>query len=115
MVTSKGVIVAKKAGRANITVQAGRKRFVISVSVAAPAPTGMKNIAATRFLKRGQTFVLRPVLLPNGAQAKITYRTSNSRVAAVDAKGKVSARGKGTAVITITAGKVKKTCRITVK
>ena len=114
-VTPAGVVIAKKAGKANITVRAGQKRFVVQISVTAPAPTGMNNIAAVKSIKKGKSFVLQPVLLPRGAQAKITYKTSNKNVATVDARGKVTARGKGTAVITITAGKAKKNCKVTVK
>ncbi len=114
-VSGKGVITAKKAGKAKVTVKSGKKKFVITVKVTAPAPTGMKNIPAAKTLAKGKTFALKPTLVPSGAQAKISYTTSNKKVATVDAKGKVTAKGKGKAVITITAGKVKKTCTVTVK
>ena len=114
-VTSKGLLTAKKAGKAKVTVKSGKKSFTITVTVTAPAPTGMKNLATAVTLKKGKTLVLKPVLLPAGAQAKITYKSSNTKVAAVDASGKITAKGKGTAQITITAGKVKKTCKVTVK
>lgn len=114
-VTGKGLLTAKKAGKAKVTVKSGKKSFVITVTVTAPAPTGMKNLATAVTLKKGKTLVLNPVLLPAGAQAKITYKSSNTKVAAVDASGKITAKGKGTAQITITAGKVKKTCKVTVK
>ena len=45
----------------------------------------------------------------------VIYATSNKKVATVDAKGKVTAKKKGSAVITVTVGKIKKTCKVTVK
>ena len=114
-VSAKGVLTAKKAGKAKVTVQSGKKKFVVTVTVTAPVPTGMNNIPTAKTLAKGKTLVLKPTLIPAGAQAKISYTTSNKKVATVDAKGKVTAKGKGKAVITITAGKVKKTCTITVK
>ena len=114
-VSAKGKLTAKKAGKAKITVQSGKKKFMITVTVTAPAPTGMKNVPKSKALKKGKTFVLKPTLLPTGAKGKITYKTSNKKVVTVDARGKVTAKGKGSAVITVTAGKVKKTCKVTVK
>lgn len=114
-VSGKGVLTAKKAGKAKVTVQSGKKKFVINVTVTAPAPTGMKNVPTAKTLKKGKTFVLKPALLPAGAQGKITYKSSNKKVATVDAKGKVKAKGKGEAVISVTAGKAKMNCKITVK
>ena len=114
-VSAKGVLTAKKAGKAKVTVQSGKKKFVVTVTVTAPVPTGMNNIPTAKTLAKGKTLVLKPTLIPAGAQAKISYTTSNKKVATVDAKGKVTAKGKGKAVITITAGKVKKTCTVTVK
>ena len=58
---------------------------------------------------------LKPKLLPAGSEAKVTFKTSNKKVATVDAKGKVTAKGKGTAVITVKAGSVQAQCKITVK
>ena len=114
-VSAKGKLTAKKAGKAKITVQSGKKKFMITVTVTAPAPTGMKNVPKSKALKKGKTFVLKPTLLPTGAKGKITYKTSNKKVVTVDARGKVTAKGKGSAVIIVTAGKVKKTCKVTVK
>ena len=114
-VSAKGKLTAKKVGKAKITVQSGKKKFTITVTVEAPTPTGIKDVPTTKTLAKGKTLVLKPTLVPAGAQAKISYTTSNKKVATVDAKGKVTAKGKGKAVITITAGKVKKTCTVTVK
>ena len=46
---------------------------------------------------------------------KITWKSSNTKVAAVNSKGVVTAKAKGTAVITASCGEYKVTCKITVK
>ena len=114
-VSAKGKMTAKKAGKAKITVKSGKKKFTITVTVVEPTPTGMKNVPKSKKLAKGKSFVLKPTILPAGAKGKITYKTSNKKVATVDAKGKVTAKKKGSAVITVTVGKIKKTCKVTVK
>ena len=114
-VSKDGTITAKKAGKANITVKAGKKKVTVKVAVQAPAPTGINGVPATKTLKKGKSFTIKPKLTPSGAEAKITYSSSNKKVATVNAKGKVTAKGKGMAVITVKAGSIVRTCEIIVK
>ena len=102
-VSKDGTITAKKAGKANITVKAGKKKVTVKVTVQAPAPTGINGVPATKTLKKGKSFTIKPKLTPSGAEAKITYSSSNKKVATVNAKRK-SKRQKGEgkrAVITV--------------
>lgn len=46
---------------------------------------------------------------------KITWSSSNKKVATVNSKGVVTAKAKGTAVITATCGEYKATCKVSVK
>ncbi len=46
---------------------------------------------------------------------KVTWKTNKKYVAIVNKKGKVTAKGEGTAVITAKVGKKKFTCKVTVK
>ena len=46
---------------------------------------------------------------------KLTYKSSDKKVASVNGKGVVKAKKNGKATITIKAGSLKKTCKITVK
>ena len=114
-VSKDGTITAKKAGKANITVKAGKKKVTVKVTVQAPAPTGINGVPATKTLKKGKSFTIKPKLTPSGAEAKIIYSSWNKKVATVNAKGKVTAKGKGTAVITVKAGSIVRTCEIIVK
>ena len=114
-VTKGGVILAKKSGTANITVKAGKKKVTVKVTVAKKAPTGMNGVPASKTLKAKKSFTIKPKLTPSGAEAKITYKSSNSKVVTVNAKGKVTAKKAGTAVITVKADGVVRTCTVTVK
>lgn len=50
-----------------------------------------------------------------GTNQKVKWTSSKKSVAAVSSKGKVTAKRKGTAIITATAGSKKYTCKVTVK
>ena len=114
-VSKSGVITARASGKAKITIKSGRKKFVVTVTVPKKAPTDMQGVPATKSLKKGKSFTIKTKLLPTGAEAKVTYKYSNKKVATVNAKGKVTAKKAGTAVITVTAGGIKQTCIVTVK
>lgn len=114
-VSAKGIVKGNKKGSAKITVKSGSKKYVVKVKVSTPAVQKIKHVPAKKKLRRGKTFQLKPRLAPTGCSQKVTYRSSNRKVATVTAKGKVKAKRKGSAKITITAGNVKKVCRIIVR
>ena len=114
-VTRDGMIVAKTPGTARITAKSGKKSVTITVTVKKAVPTAITGIPAAKTLKKGKSFTLKPVLAPAGVTAKLIYTTSNRKVAVVTSKGKVTAKGKGSAVITVKTGKLIKKCRVTVK
>ena len=87
----------------------------MKVTVEKVAPTGMNKVPESKILKKGKSFTIKPKLTPSGAEAKITYSSSNKKIAIVNAKGKVTAKKKGTATITVKAGNVIRTCVVTVK
>ncbi len=77
-------------------------------------PTGSKTPAlskTTAILVKGQTLKL---TLTN-ASGKVTWSSSDKTVASVSTTGKVTARKKGTAIITAKNGGKKYTCEITVE
>lgn len=114
-VTSKGKITAKSAGTVKITVKSGSKKFTVKVTVPKVKTTAIKGVVSEKTLKKGKTFTLKPKLMPSYSGDKITYKSSNKKVATVSSKGKVTAKKAGTAVITVTSGKVKVQCTVTVK
>ena len=66
-------------------------------------------------LKKGKTFKLKVTLTPKDSQDKIVYRTSKRKVATVSKNGKIKAKKKGKANITVISGKKKMVCKVTVK
>lgn len=115
-VSSTGVITAKKVGKVTITVQSGKQKATVTLTVKkAPALKAIKNVPTKKTITKGKTYTLKPQLYPSGAIAKITYTTSNKSIATVDSKGKITTKKKGTAVITVKAGKFTAKCKVTVK
>lgn len=80
--------------------------------------TGVQLSAAALTINKGRTAVLTAAVAPENADNKaVSYKSSNTKVAVVDANGKITATGKGTAVITVTTADGAKTasCKVTVK
>ena len=97
-----GNVTAKRPGTTTITIAAaGTKNYYeaekdISVTVA----KGIQPIKASNL---SLTYPDSGKITVSGNVGKVTYKSSNTAVAAVDAAGKVTAKGGGTAKITITA------------
>ena len=115
-VTAKGLVTAKKPGKAKITVKAKNgKKAAVTITVK-KAPKKVTLNAKKKTLKAGKTFQIK-VKLPKGtASRKITYTTSKKKVASVSSAGKVTAKKKGSATITVKTFNGKKAkLKITVK
>ncbi len=114
-----GKITAKKAGKATITVtytNGKQQIFNVKVQNKTVKTTALsvkkKNIILQ---KKGKTFQLKVNVFPVTSQQKVTYKSSNKKVATVSAKGKITARKKGNATITIKSGSKKIICKVTVR
>ena len=106
-VNSKGkVTVKKKAGTVTITAKApnGKKASVkLKVSKKAVKVTKVK-ITGKKTMKVKKSQTLKAVAAPaTAANQKVTWKSSNKKVATVNSKGKVIAKKKGTVTITATA------------
>lgn len=115
-VNKKGIVVGKKVGSTKITIVDGQgKKHKITVVVAkAPNEVTLKKKKAT--LEIGDTLKLRAKLPNKTASNKLTWKSSNKRVATVSAMGEVEAIAAGTATITVKTFNGKKaTCQVTVK
>lgn len=100
-VTSKGVVKGKRKGKAVITATADGKTAKCRVTVKA-APKKITLNAKKKTLKKGKTFRIKVKKLPKGSVSnKVTYKSSNKRVATVSKAGKVKAVKKGKATITV--------------
>ena len=66
-------------------------------------------------MKKGKSFRLKVTLTPADSQDKITYKTSNKKIATVSKTGKIKAKKKGKVKITVISGKKKAVCTVKVK
>lgn len=114
-VSSNGKVTAVKAGQAEITAAAGGKSATCTVTVSNVAVTSVSLNKTTLTLTKGGSETLTAMVLPSNATDKtVTWTTSNSAVASVDASGKVTAVAGGSATITAAAGSKTATCEVTV-
>lgn len=123
VVTSKGKITGKKVGTAKITVtlKSGisasvtvkvQKKAVTTTKLTITANSMKKNKLT---LKKGKSATLTAVRMPITSTEKITYKSSNKKIAAVSQKGKITAKKLGKAKITVKSGKKKVVITVTVK
>ena len=117
-VSDTGMVTAQSVGSATITVYASNgKSASCSVTVTVPV-TGVSLNKTALTLDVGTSETLTATVSPNNASNKdVTWSSSNSNVASVDAQGKVTAKKTGNATITVTTKDGNKTasCNVTVK
>ena len=120
-VDNNGKVTAVAAGSAVITVTTtdGGKTATCTVTVTNPAiPVQSVSLDKTSLsLNVGENSTLLATVLPANADNKaVTWSSSNTAIATVDASGKVTAVAAGSAVITVTTtdGGKTATCTVTV-
>lgn len=115
-VSQNGLVTAKKAGTTVITVTASNgKKAACTVKVTKVTATGIKLSRSKATVERGQTLKLTYTLTPKGGEAKVSWSSSNKKVASVTSKGVISGISTGSAVISakLPSGK-KAVCNVTV-
>lgn len=111
------VVTISKTG--NYTVYAIDKTgneviYKRKITISAPTKVTVNKTALT--LKKGKTYTLKPSVYPLGVYTKLIYKSSNTSVASVSSKGKITAKNKGKATITIKTSNNKTVkCVVTVK
>ena len=118
--TKKGTfrLSALKKGSAKITVRlesGAKKTFKVTVQEETVKTEKLTLKKKNLTLKKGKSVTLKPVIEPITSQEKVTFASSNEKVATVNAKGVVKAKKAGTVKITIKSGKKKVVCKIKVK
>lgn len=104
-VSKKGVVKAKKPGKANITVKSGKKKVVVKVVVKkikkkVTKVTAPKNVT----VKVGAKQKIKTSVKPKKATLKkLTFKSSAKKIAKVNAKGVITGVKAGKAKITVKA------------
>ena len=115
-ITSNGKITARKSGTTTITVKlksgitSSFKVKVQKTNVAATSITVLnkdtkKKITGIVTLKLKKKLALAVSLAPLTCKQKVTFISSDKKIASVTSKGVITARKKGTVTITVKAGK----------
>lgn len=106
-----------RSGKAIITIalRSGlKKNITVTVQKTTVKTTKITGVATSLKLKRNQKATLKPVLQPLTSGEKITYKSSNTKIAIVNSKGQITARSKGIATITVTSGRKSVRCKVIV-
>ena len=125
-VSAKGKIKGKKAGKATVTakLQSGltvrvkvkvQKKAVTTTAIQVLNKATGKKAAKKVNLKAKAKLSLVATVAPLTSKQKVTFTSSNKKVAAVNSKGVITAKKKGTATITIKSGKKSVKIKIKVK
>ena len=120
-VNANGTVTAKKAGTATITVTTAdqKKKATCKITVTQPV-TGVKLNKTKLIMGNGQSFTLKATVSPsNATNKKVTWKSSNTKLAKVSSSGKVTtaASANGTVKITATTadGAKAAACTITIR
>lgn len=119
-VSKSGVITGLKSGTTKIVITSKdkNKSKTITIKVQKKAEkvkslsvTSKKKIA----LKRGKTTQIKTRVSPVKTTDRVTYKSGRTKVATVDKAGKITAKKKGTAKITVKCGSKSVEIKLTVK
>ena len=98
-----------KAGTVTITATSGKLKATYKLTVKNPTFSLTKSSAT---IKKGKTTIIKSKAAPAG---KVTYTSSNKKVATVTSKGVVKGIKKGKATITVKCNGITKKFVVTVK
>ena len=105
--TVKVILASKKSASFKVTVQRGAVK-TSKITVSTKSVTLKKG---TTYRKLASSVKVTPVT----SQEKVTYTSSNKKIATVTPGGVIKGLKKGTTTITIQSGSKKTTCKVTVK
>ena len=121
-VSKTGILRTKKKGTVTITAIAKnnkKAKATMTLTVGKVVKTLKFKEGTKKTVTAGSKFTLHPTYKPKDVATKaVTWKSSNTKVATVSSKGKVTTKKDGTVTITATAkdaGKKKATFKVTVK
>ena len=114
-IDASGNVTGLSAGTAVVTASTFNGLSTSIEIIVLPAPDDFALSAEALTIKKGKSVKLR-VLLPEGTAGSCAFKSSNAKVATVNAAGKITGKKKGKAVITATLmNGLTRTCVVTVK
>ena len=116
--TQNGLVTGRKSGIVTITAVTSNglySRFTLDINDPTQPRRIELDVDSAVTLDVGDTLQVTPVVIPETAAAKLTWKSSNKKVASVSKTGLITAKKKGTAKITVTTqNKVKAIITLTV-
>ncbi len=114
-VNSKGRVVARGLGTANITaITSDGYKAVCTVTVKQKPTVSLNKTSLT--LREKDIYTLTATVTPQDSEATVTFKSSNANVVTVNSKGRIVARGQGTATVkAIVTGGATASCEVTVQ
>lgn len=112
------ITAGSKTGKAKITItlKSGLQKVItVNVQKSDVKTKKVTGVAKRLKLNKKQKAILNPMVAPLTSTQKVTYKSSNSKVACVNSKGQITAKKKGTAVITVKSGSKTVKCKVNVK
>ncbi len=113
--SGKYIVNANKAGTATMTFTTV-SGAVATCTVKVEVKTTKLTLSKSKLtIKKGNSYTLKTTLKPTTSTQKVSYSSSNRKVATVSLSGRIVAKRKGKTTITVRSGTKTKTCVVTVK
>lgn len=107
-----------KTGTAKLTIKLASglsKTVTIKIQKETVKTKKISGLKKKLTVEKGRTMKIRPVLNPLTSQQKVKFHSSNKKIASVSSKGVIKGLKPGKAKITVSSGKRKFVCTVTVK
>ncbi len=123
-VSDTGVVTGINNGKTKIKAKCGNKYAYCEVNVSdgIVRVTSLKLSKSSLTIGKNETVSLSATVKPDTAKQEVVWKSSDAKIATVDAKGNVTGKKEGKATITATTkgtnkkgATISKTCRVTVK
>ena len=102
--------------KVTITLASGKKQVIsVTVQKTTVRTTKIIGLKSSVTVARNKKLTLKPVISPITSQEKVTYSSSNKKIATVSSSGVITGKKKGTAYITVKSGKIRKKVKVVVK
>ena len=110
-VSSKGVVTAKKAGKAVIMAYLAQYPEISVLCQITVKNPELKVSTASITVKKGKKVSITATAIPEG---KVTFTSANQKIATVSSKGVVKGKKKGSTTVTVSANGVSKKVKVKV-